>query len=76
MLGATGIIWTVDKHSIVSTLHGGGGAGEQFVMKFANRPSSFGQDCSYHLIFIIRLIVVILVFPPRAMRASLNKQDQ
>ena len=45
MLRATGIIWTVDKHSIVSTLHGGGGAGEQFVMKFANRPSIFGQDC-------------------------------
>ena len=47
MLRATGIIWTVDKHSIVSTLYWGGGAGEQFVMKFANRPSIFGQDCSF-----------------------------
>ena len=49
MLRATGIIWTVDKHSILSTLHGGGGAGEQFVMKCANRPSIFGQDCTYSL---------------------------
>ena len=45
MLRATGIIRTVDKHSMVSTLHGGGGAEEQFVVNFANRPSIFGQDC-------------------------------
>ena len=45
MLRATGIIRTVDKHSIVSTLHGGGGAAEQLEMNFANRPSIFGQDC-------------------------------
>ena len=48
VLRATGIIRTVDKHSIVSTLHGGGGGGgEQFVMNFANRPSIFGQDCRF-----------------------------
>ena len=50
MLSATGIIRTVDKHSIVTTLFGGGGgggwAGEQFVISFANRPIIFGQDCS------------------------------
>ena len=48
MLRATGIIRTVDKYSMVSTLHGGGGAEEQFVMNFANRPSIFGQDCGVY----------------------------
>ena len=47
MLSATGIIRTVDKHSIVTTLLGGGGGGEQFVINFANRPIIFGQDCIY-----------------------------
>ena len=46
MLSATGIIRTVDKHSIATTLPGGGGGGgEQFVINFANRPIIFGQDC-------------------------------
>ena len=45
MLSATGIIRTVDKRSIVTTLLGGGGAGEQSVINFANRPIIFGQDC-------------------------------
>ena len=45
MLSATGIIRTVNKLSIVTTLLGGGGAGEQFVINFANRPIIFGQDC-------------------------------
>ena len=45
MLSATGIIRTVDKLSIVTTLLRGGVAGEQFVINFANRPIIFGQDC-------------------------------
>ena len=44
MLIATGIIRTVNKHSSVTTLLGGG-ARKQYAINFANCPIIFGQDC-------------------------------